>query len=181
MPLLEQYLLRYKHFLSFKQTNKQTGFDSHYLLLPFKMQLSTLFLMFATTLLPLISGGARLAGGPADQVTAANTSCRELTGTWFVSFPFPFPFPFHSPYLFPPPFSPSPSLLSPSHPLCSGFSSSGSLRSQVRHGSQSRDPRAPRLGDLLVEALRARDPGQCGLARYEMYPWGWCGFGVRRL
>ena len=126
------------------------------------MQLSILSLTFARTLLHLVSGEACVAGGPADQVTAANTCRKELTGTWFVSFPslplslFPPPSSL-STFLPPSPFSPS--LLSPSHPLCSGFSSSGSPRSQVRHGNQPGDLRAPRLGDLLVEALRARDPG----------------------
>jgi hypothetical protein len=101
IPLLEQYLLRYKHFLSFKYTHKQTGLDSHYLLLPFKMQLSILFLTFARTLLSLISGKACVAGGPADQVTAANTCCKKLTGTWFVSIlPLSLPLlPFRPPFL----------------------------------------------------------------------------------
>jgi hypothetical protein len=155
IPLTVQYLLRYKLILSSKQTNKQVLLLTYYYL-SFKMQLQTLFLALATTLLPLVSGEACVAGGPADQVTAANNCCKELTGTWYVPSP-------SSLSLLPSPF-----LL-----LLHTPSFTSSLRSQVRHESQPRNLRAPRLGNLLVEALRARDPRQCGLARHAMYPWGW--------
>jgi hypothetical protein len=51
----------------------------------FKMQLSTLLLAITATLAPLAASEACVAGGPADQVAAANTCCTELGSTWYGS------------------------------------------------------------------------------------------------
>ncbi|PMD45921.1 hypothetical protein L207DRAFT_576802 [Hyaloscypha variabilis F] len=46
------------------------------------MHTQTLLLAVTASLIPLATSIACVAGGPADQVAAANTCCTELTGTW---------------------------------------------------------------------------------------------------